>query len=232
MSGVAEDHVGSLFPIMEPLDGAGARAVAGAARPRRLTLGDRAHHQAPPSSSFRGPGGTVPGLISPTSRLPCRPLRRALHSAHRNDGTPHRDDATPGRTPGVWRGRERAFSLSTFCRCANAVLAIPVANGAGSSPRNSSVGQGLAWPAALPSPRADASPTGDVLDDRLGAESQAPGQAHRPGPLLRMKPRRGRGRRRIEECDGKTRHRTDVDSLDSAPRGATLRDFVSNLLRA
>jgi predicted ATPase len=32
------------------------------------------------------------------------PLRRALHSAHRNDATPHRDDATPGRIPGRMAG--------------------------------------------------------------------------------------------------------------------------------
>ena len=89
--------------------GAGARAAAGAARPRRLTRARSRPPRAPPSPSVRGPAGRVPGLISPTSRRLAGPLRRALHSAHRNDATPHRDDATLGRTPGRVAGQKGRF---------------------------------------------------------------------------------------------------------------------------
>jgi hypothetical protein len=58
---------------------------------------------APPSASVRGPGGTGSGPHLTDLPSPCRPLRRALHSAHR-------DDATPGRVA----GQERPFSLPRF----------------------------------------------------------------------------------------------------------------------
>jgi hypothetical protein len=63
---------------------------------------------APPSPYVRGLGGTGSGFHLTDLPLPCRPLRRALHSAHRTDVTPHRDDATPGRTPGHVAGARKA----------------------------------------------------------------------------------------------------------------------------
>jgi hypothetical protein len=75
------------------------------------------------------PARGVPGLMSPTSLRLAGPLRRALHSALRNDATPRRDDATLGGHQAVWRGQERAFSLPTFS---------PRRDGAGS--------RGLRWP--------------------------------------------------------------------------------------
>jgi hypothetical protein len=81
-------------------------AAAGSAR-RRLT---RARSRAPPaprSPSVRGPGGAGSGPHLTDLPSPCRALRRALHSAHRNDATPHRDDAMPGRTPGRVAGARK-----------------------------------------------------------------------------------------------------------------------------
>jgi transposase len=69
-------------------------------------------------------------------------------------------------------------------------------------------GQGLAWPAALPAPRADPGPAGNV-PDRLGAESQTPGEAPRPGLPPRMNPRQqarrsaDRGVRPRDETSGR-----------------------------
>ena len=62
---------------------------------------------APPSPSVRGPGGAGSGPHLTDLRRLAGPLRRALHSAHRNDATPRPDDATPGRTPGHVAGARK-----------------------------------------------------------------------------------------------------------------------------
>jgi hypothetical protein len=88
--------------------GAGARAAAGAARPRHLTCARSRPPSAPVLASSRPRRGRVPSLISPTSRRLAGPLRRALHSAHRNDTTPGR---TPGRVAGARKGVFTAYVL-------------------------------------------------------------------------------------------------------------------------
>jgi hypothetical protein len=78
--------------------GRARRATAGAARPRLPNK----HSIITPTARCRGPGlsaapaGRVPGSFRrpPIPPSPCRPLRRALHSGHR-------DDAATGRTPGA-----------------------------------------------------------------------------------------------------------------------------------
>ena len=86
--------------------GAGARAAAGAARPRRLIHGRSRPPPARPPPSVRGPGGAGSGPHLTDLPSPCRVLRRALHSAHRNDATPGR---TPGRAAGARNGVFTAY---------------------------------------------------------------------------------------------------------------------------
>jgi hypothetical protein len=93
---------------------AGARAAAGAARPRRLTRARSRPPPAPPSPSVRGPGGAGSGPHLTDLRRLAGPLRRALHSAHRNDATPRRDDATPGRTPGHVAGARKGVFTAFY----------------------------------------------------------------------------------------------------------------------
>ena len=95
--------------------GAGARATAGAACPRRLTPRDRAHRRRRRPRLFADPAGRVPALISPTSRRLAGPSAARYTPPTVMTRRPTMMTRHLGGHQAVWRGQERPFSLPRFC---------------------------------------------------------------------------------------------------------------------